>query len=89
MPSSTSTNDANGTYSVDGGEAIPFEINGKEFIQGPHCKDERILFQTQNGQLQAAHHNMEVVYNGDDTKMPLCSSGLQRAGRSTIKFCLS
>lgn len=70
MPSSTTSNSANGTYSIDGGEAVLFQIN-EDFIQGPQCKDERILFQTQRGQLPVGNHTVEVVYNGDDTKMPL------------------
>ncbi|KAF5330718.1 hypothetical protein D9619_005345 [Psilocybe cf. subviscida] len=66
----TSANAANGTYSIDGGEAIPFQVDGR-FIQSVQCKDTEILFQTQTGQLQAGNHTLEVIYNGDDTKIPL------------------
>jgi hypothetical protein len=70
MPPDTSSNAASGTYSIDGGDATAFQID-EQFIQGPQCKDEKILFQTQKGQLQSGNHTIEVIYNGDSSKMPL------------------
>jgi hypothetical protein len=69
MPASTPSNVANGSFSINGGSVVSFQL-GTNLIQGP-CRDEVILFQTQNGQLRAGNHTMEVVYHGDNTKMPL------------------
>lgn len=55
MPPGTSSNVANGTWSVDNGEPVSFQIDD-QFIQGSKCKDEKILFQTRNGQLQTGNH---------------------------------
>ncbi|KAF5330504.1 hypothetical protein D9619_005302 [Psilocybe cf. subviscida] len=70
MPPGTTGNAASGTYSIDGGEVTTFQID-EDFIQGPKCKDERILFQTKDNDLQAGNHTLEVVYNGDNSKIPL------------------
>jgi hypothetical protein len=75
MPPGTSSNAANVTYSIDESDAVPVQIDEK-FIQGARCKDEKILFQTQPDQLQPGDHSLEVVYNGDPTKMPLTLCGL-------------
>lgn len=70
MPPGISSNAANVTYSIDGGDALSVPID-ENFIQSAHCKDERILLQTQPGQIQPGNHTLEVIYGGDDTKMPL------------------
>lgn len=70
MPPSTSSIAVNGTYSIDGGNTISFQIN-EQFIQGPQCKDDKILFQVTNSQLDAGNHTLEVLYRGDNTTAPL------------------
>ncbi|KAF5330379.1 hypothetical protein D9619_005294 [Psilocybe cf. subviscida] len=75
MPPGTSSNAASGTYTVDGGDPVPFQIDGQS-LQGPACDNVRILFQTPSGELQPGNHTIEVVYNGDETKMPLTMCAL-------------
>lgn len=75
MPLGTPSNAANVTFSIDGSNIGSSTVDNL-FIQRSNCKDVRIVFQTQKGQIQPGNHTLEVVYHGDDTKMPLTLCGL-------------
>lgn len=75
MSITTSSNAAEVTYSIDGGDTLPVQID-ETFIQSAQCKDQRILFQVQPGQIQHGNHTVEVVYGGGGVKIPLGVCGL-------------